>query len=160
MTLGEECQLHAEGWSEPFAVITGGEPMLQLIKAEGVAFLRELRRHGFKTAIETNGTREIPEEVRDLLDHVTVSPKALVSEGGDSSHLVTLEGDDLKVVFPTPFSLETLTSMGASFAHCFLQPKDEGDESKNNANLQAAIEAAAALGWRVSLQTHKHVGLP
>jgi 7-carboxy-7-deazaguanine synthase len=125
-----------------FVVCTGGEPLLQL---DG-ALLEELHRHGFEVAIETNGTLPVP----DGVDWVCVSPKA-------GAELVTTRGDELKLVFPQegaePHRFEQL-----GFQHFFLQPMD-GPERE--ANTTAALHYCLSHPrWRLSLQTHKLLGIP
>lgn len=140
-------------------VLTGGEPMLQLRRDKGQAFVHALRREGYTTALETNGTQVVPE---GLVDHITVSPKGLAGQGADDEHLIHLTGDDLKVVWPTPFTMRQLAAWAPGFRHLYLQPKDVGNDARNTEHLHAAIEACHHLGpaWRVSIQTHKFVGLP
>lgn len=146
------------GWSRPAAVITGGEPLLQLRRSEGVEFLHRLRDRGVFVAVETNGTQRIPAEVLALLGHVTVSPKGLVGRGGDSDHIVQRVGTDFKVVVPCPFEVGTLQELAQGFDHQFVQPKDEDGDPLHNR--QVAIDLARRLGWRVSFQMHKLAGLP
>jgi 7-carboxy-7-deazaguanine synthase (Cx14CxxC type) len=124
-----------------FCVLTGGEPTLQLdfILAEF------LRRHGYYIAIETNGTREVDR----LIDWITVSPKA----GAD---LIQRSGDELKVVYPQEgLDLERLASL--DFKHFFIQPMDGPDVESNT---KAAVEYCMANPkWRLSMQTHKFLGI-
>ena len=125
-----------------FVVCTGGEPLLQLDEPLTAA----LHRAGFEIAIETNGTLLPPAGV----DWVCVSPKAGVE-------LVLRRGDELKLVFPqdgiAPESLE-----GLDFRHWFLQPMD-GPYRARNTEL-AVRYCLAHPRWRLSLQTHKLVGIP
>ena len=125
----------------PLVICTGGEPLLQLDEG-AVAALHE---EGFEVAVETNGTLEAP----DGLDWICVSPKA----GAD---LVQRQGDELKLVYPQeaapPDSFEEL-----EFAHFFLQPMD-GPRREQNTRL--AVEYCLAHPrWRLSLQTHKYLGI-
>jgi 7-carboxy-7-deazaguanine synthase (Cx14CxxC type) len=124
-----------------FVVFTGGEPLLQMDEALTSA----LHTRNFFVAVETNGTQPLPRGV----DWVCVSPKA-----GASLQLTS--GDELKLVFPQlvaqPENFSELT-----FAHFFLQPMD-GDE--RDANTERAIAYCLAHPkWRLSLQTHKFLGL-
>lgn len=128
----------------PLVVCTGGEPLLHLDAELIVA----LKRRGFEVAVETNGTQAAP----GGLDWVCVSPKA-------NAPLRLTGGDELKLVFPQaepdshPSKFEALT-----FRHFFLQPLD-GPERE--ANTRLAVEYCLAHPqWRLSLQTHKLVGLP
>jgi 7-carboxy-7-deazaguanine synthase len=123
-------------------VCTGGEPLLQLDQPLIEAFHQE----GFEIAVETNGTRLPPNGI----DWICVSPK----EGAD---LILLAGNELKLVFPQqgsdPSDFEFL-----SFDHFFLQPMD-GPEREANTNL-AIHYCLQNPKWRLSLQTHKLLGIP
>jgi 7-carboxy-7-deazaguanine synthase len=125
----------------PYVVCTGGEPLLQLDDA-AVAALHDA---GFEVAIETNGTLPVPSGV----DWVCVSPKA-------GARLVQQSGDEIKLVYPQadarPEAFEAL-----SFTHFFLQPMDGPDRERNT---QRALEYCLAHPkWRLSLQTHKSLGI-
>jgi len=125
-----------------FVVCTGGEPLLQLDESLTAA----LHASGFEIAIETNGTLLPPPGI----DWVCVSPKAGVE-------LALGWGDELKLVFPQeglpPESLEDL-----NFRHWFLQPMDGPDRARNT---ELAVRYCLAHPrWRLSLQTHKLVGIP
>lgn len=129
------------GTARRFVVFTGGEPLLQL----DAALLDAVHALGFKAAIETNGTLPaLPQ-----LDWVCVSPKA----GAD---LVQRRGDELKLVFPQP-GLDPTTLVGLDFRHFLLQPMD-GPERL--ANTEAAIDYCLHHPqWRLSVQTHKMIGI-
>jgi 7-carboxy-7-deazaguanine synthase (Cx14CxxC type) len=123
-------------------VCTGGEPLLQLDRPLVDAF----HEAQFGIAVETNGTQQAP----DGLDWICVSPKA-------GAPLVLDAGDELKLVFPQesapPEAFEQLR-----FRHFFLQPMD-GPQLAHNTQL--AIEYCKAHPkWRLSLQTHKFLGIP
>jgi 7-carboxy-7-deazaguanine synthase len=125
-----------------FVVCTGGEPLLQLDSE----LLQALHGEGFEIAVETNGT--LPP--LDGIDWLCVSPKA-------GAELVVTSGDELKLVFPQagaePDQFEQL-----GFRHYFLQPMD-GPERE--ANTSAALQYCLAHPrWRLSLQTHKLLGIP
>ena len=131
-----------DGSATPLIVCTGGEPLLQL----DAPLLAAFHDVGFEVAIETNGTLAAPEGV----DWVCVSPKA-------DAPLVLKAGDELKLVYPQtgaePADYERL-----DFDHFFLQPMDGPDVARN-------IELAADYcrrhpHWRLSLQTHKLIGIP
>lgn len=130
------------GAAKALVVFTGGEPLLQLDE-ELVGTLHEF---GFEVAIETNGTRSAP----DGVDWVCVSPKA-------HSELVLRAGDELKLIFPQRGAEPPLYE-DLSFEHFFLQPMD-GPERDLNTRLavQYCLEHPQ---WRLSLQTHKLLGLP
>jgi 7-carboxy-7-deazaguanine synthase len=128
--------------NQPFVVCTGGEPLLQVDEP----LLDALHRMGFEIAIETNGTQPVPAGV----DWVCVSPKA-------DAALVVPRGDELKLVFPQsgaePSRYETL-----EFKHFYLQPMDGPEREANTA---AALRYCLAHPrWRLSLQTHKLLGIP
>ncbi len=123
-------------------VCTGGEPLLQL---DG-ALVAALKNAGFRVAIETNGTLRAPAG----LDWICVSPKA-------GAPLAQDRGDELKLVFPqagaAPPDYERL-----EFDHFFLQPMDGPARA---ANTQLAVDYCLAHPrWRLSLQTHKILGIP
>jgi 7-carboxy-7-deazaguanine synthase len=124
-----------------FVVCTGGEPLLQL--DDGL--LAALHSRRFRVAVETNGTRAVPPGV----DWVCVSPKA-------GAALAVVRGDELKLVYPQagtqPERYEHL-----DFAHYFLQPMD-GPELARNTQLAVAY-CTAHPRWRLSLQTHKLIGI-
>ena len=125
-----------------FVVCTGGEPLLQL----DAPLVRALHAEGFAIAVETNGTRLAPPG----LDWTCVSPKA-------GAELVLVQGDELKLVYPQagaePERFETL-----AFEHFFLQPMDG---PARDANTEAALRYCLAHPrWRLSLQTHKLLGIP
>lgn len=126
----------------PYVVCTGGEPLLQLDDELIEAF----HSFGFEVAIETNGTRPAPEGV----DWICVSPKA-------DAGIVITKGDELKLVYPQPKAMpERFENL--KFQHFFLQPMDGADREKNTA---LAIEYCLKHPqWRLSLQTHKLIGIP
>ncbi len=124
-----------------FVVCTGGEPLLQLDRAAIDAF----HDIGFAVAVETNGTQEPPPG----LDWICVSPKA-------RAELILLRGNELKLVFPQPgLDPESLSEL--SFEHFFLQPMDGPNLEENT---RAALAYCLAHPrWRLSLQTHKVLGI-
>lgn len=126
---------------QPMVVCTGGEPLLQLDDHLIEAF----HARGFFVAIETNGTKLAP----DGTDWICVSPKA-------GAPLVLTEGDELKLVYPQegaePHHFEHLC-----FRHFFLQPMDCAEREKNTRlAVRYCLEHPR---WRLSLQTHKYLGL-
>lgn len=123
-----------------FVVLTGGEPLLQ-VDADLIA---ALHRQGFTVAVETNGTQPVP----DGIDWVAVSPKA-------GAPLKVSGGSELKLVFPQPENRPS-DFEHLDFEHFFLQPKDE--EGVNNTRL--AVEFCLKHPrWKLSLQTHKLIGI-
>lgn len=125
-----------------YAVLTGGEPMMQIDDA----LVDALHDQGFEIAVETNGTLEVHEGI----DWICVSPKA----GAD---LVQHRGHELKVVFPQDgHNLSELEAL--DFGHFFLQPMDGPDIVENT---RAATRwCLAHPQWKLSLQTHKLIGIP
>ena len=126
----------------PLVVCTGGEPMLQL--DEGI--VAALHEAGFQVAVESNGT--IPAVAG--IDWLCISPKA-------NAELVQQSGDELKLVYPQVGG-EPERYAALHFRHFFLQPMD-GPEVQRNTEL-AARYCLQHPQWRLSLQTHKLVGLP
>jgi 7-carboxy-7-deazaguanine synthase len=128
--------------SRPYVVCTGGEPLLQL----DTALVEALHHEGFDVGVETNGTQPAPPG----LDWVCMSPKAGAST-------VLEAGDELKLIFPQdgapPSAFEHLP-----FTHFFLQPMDGPQRDENT---RAAVEYCLKdPQWRLSLQTHKFLGIP
>jgi len=130
---------------KPYVVFTGGEPTLQL---DG-ALIDAVHAHGFEIAIETNGTLPVPAGV----DWVCVSPKF-------GSELVQTTGQELKVVVPQlGQNLDALAQL--DFEHYFVQAMDDADPKKKARNLQVAIDTCLNKPkWRLSVQTHKVIGMP
>lgn len=126
----------------PYVVCTGGEPLLQL----DALLIEALHARGFLIAVETNGTRPAPPG----LDWITVSPKA-----GAELNLVV--GDELKLIYPQPGAEPELFEPLA-FIHRFLQPCDGPNFEENVA--RAVAYCLAHPQWRLSLQTHKLIGIP
>jgi 7-carboxy-7-deazaguanine synthase len=125
-----------------FVVCTGGEPLLQLDADLVGAFHVE----GFEVAVETNGTVEPPPGI----DWLCVSPKA-------EAPLVVRGGDELKLVFPQA-GADPSRFEGLEFAQFFLQPMDgPAREANTAAALRYCLEHPR---WRLSLQTHKLLGIP
>jgi 7-carboxy-7-deazaguanine synthase len=127
----------------PLVVCTGGEPLLQL----DAPAVDALHAAGFEVAVETNGTQPAPPG----LDWICVSPKA-------NAPLVLTEGDELKLVYPqTEPEAQPERFAGLSFRHFFLQPMDGPAVAENT---EAAIAYCLAHPrWRLSVQTHKVVGI-
>jgi 7-carboxy-7-deazaguanine synthase (Cx14CxxC type) len=127
--------------NERFVVCTGGEPLLQLDDD----LVSALHTRGFEVAVETNGTRVAPEEI----DWICVSPKA-------GAPLVQKDGNEIKLVFPQPDAPpEQFESL--DFDHFFLQPMD-GPVVEENTRL-AIDYCMKHPRWRLSVQTHKILGL-
>ena len=132
-----------EAGGVPYVVCTGGEPLLQL----DAAAIDALHAAGFEVGVESNGTIEAP----DGIDWLCISPKG-------AAELVQRSGDELKLVYPQvepeaqPSCFEELP-----FQHFFLQPLDD---PRREANTRRAVEYCLAHPrWRLSLQTHKLIGI-
>ncbi|HEY1605684.1 MAG TPA: 7-carboxy-7-deazaguanine synthase [Allosphingosinicella sp.] len=126
----------------PLVVVTGGEPMLQL----DPALLDALHDQGFEIAVETNGTLAAPAGI----DWICVSPKA-------GTEMVQRRGNELKLVWPQQ-GIDPEPLLALDFDHFLIQPKDC---LERDAALGAAIDYVMANPrWKLSLQTHKLLGLP
>lgn len=127
--------------ARPFVVFTGGEPLLQL----DAALLAALHARGWEVAVETNGTQPVPPGI----DWICVSPKA-------GTRLLVQHGNELKLVYPQPgIAPECFTEL--DFTYFFLQPMD-GPDLKENTQL-ALDYCKSHPRWRLSLQTHKILGI-
>lgn len=138
----EESGLAGSGRGKRFVVCTGGEPLLQL----DAALIEALHAGRFEVAVETNGTIAAPAG----LDWICVSPKA-------GTRLVQRSGDELKLIYPQadadPTEFEALP-----FKHFFLQPMDGPSRAVNTElALRCCLDRPQ---WRLSLQTHKFLGIP
>jgi 7-carboxy-7-deazaguanine synthase (Cx14CxxC type) len=134
----------AESGGKRFVVCTGGEPLLQI----DAALIAALRAQGFEIAVETNGTISAPPGI----DWICVSPKA-------ATELVQRSGDELKLVFPqVEVEADPAQFEGLAFTHFFLQPMD-GPRREGNTQL-ALVYCLEHPRWRLSLQTHKLLGIP
>jgi len=129
------------GAAHRHVVFTGGEPLLQL----DAALVAAVRALGFESAVETNGTLAAPEGI----DWICVSPKA-------GAPLVQRGGEELKLVFPQP-GLPPDGLEGLAFRHFFLQPMDGPAVAENTA--AAVAYCLANPRWRLSVQTHKVIGI-
>ena len=129
------------GGGTPYVVCTGGEPLLQL----DAALIDALHAQGFEIAIESNGTLPAPAGI----DWICISPKT-------GAEFVQQRGDELKLVFPQsgadPAAYEHLP-----FTHFYLQPMDSPARAANTA--AAIAYCLAHPRWRLSVQTHKDLGL-
>lgn len=130
-----------ESSDEKFVVCTGGEPLLQLDEP----LIEALHNLGFSVAVETNGTKPAPRSI----DWICVSPKA-------GAPLVQTSGDEIKLVFPQPNAMPELFEE-MEFENFFLQPLD-GASVEENTKL-AVDYCMHHPQWRLSLQTHKLLGI-
>ena len=133
----------------PLIVLTGGEPSLW-IDEEFVMGLKKMT--GKRIAIETNGTRPLPHGI----DWVTLSPKSGIGDSGDALVVLT-RCDELKVVY---LGQDLSQYDNIETAHRYLQPCWTDDESTRLRNLQATVHAVMDNPqWRLSLQTHRILGI-
>lgn len=143
---GAAAAMWGEGQDGRFIVLTGGEPMLQIDDA----LIDALHAEGFFIAMESNGT--LPAHAG--IDWVCISPKA-------GSDVVQRSGSELKLVWPQA-GIDPADLRRWDFAHFLIQPMDSysGDASARAANLSAAIDFVLAHPeWRLSVQTHKAIGV-
>jgi 7-carboxy-7-deazaguanine synthase (Cx14CxxC type) len=139
-------QAVATQWTGPdehrLVVCTGGEPLLQL----DPPLIAALHAAGFEIALETNGTLPVP----DGVDWICVSPKAQAT-------VVQTRGQELKLVYPQK-DVDPARFEGLDFERFFLQPMDGPD--REAATAAAVAYCLAHPRWRLSVQTHKYLGLP
>ncbi len=132
---------HCAEYAQPYVVFTGGEPLLQLDSD----LLMALKQQGFETGIETNGTLAVP----DGIDWLCVSPKA-------GSSLVVTQGNELKLVVPQQ-GIDPSNFVNLDFDYFFIQAMD-GIEKQ--ANIRYALAYCLKFPqWRLSIQTHKLLGI-
>jgi 7-carboxy-7-deazaguanine synthase len=125
-----------------YVVLTGGEPLLQIDES----LIKAVHAHGFTIAVETNGTLAAPAAI----DWICVSPKA-------GTQLIQRSGQELKLVYPQP-GAEPEAFEHLEFQNFFLQPMDGPNRARNT---QLAIAYCLENPrWRVSLQSHKLMGIP
>ena len=134
--------LWPENHAHRYVVFTGGEPLLQL----DTGLLDAMHARGFEVAVETNGTLPAPAGI----DWICVSPKA-------GNPLQQRAGSELKLVFPQT-EIDPAEMEGLDFSHFFLQPMDGPEQAANT--LAAIRYCLAHPRWRLSLQTHKLLGIP
>ena len=140
-TIERVWQEKVNGGGSPYVVFTGGEPALQIDSR----LLCYLKGRGFECAIETNGTLELPPEI----DWITVSPKS-------RTNLRVTAGNELKLVFPQ-IDLLPEELINLDFDNFFLQPMDSLNYEEN---LKTAVQYCLVNPkWRLSLQTHKIIGI-
>lgn len=131
----------AEAAGNRYTVLTGGEPLLQV----DAPLVQALRARGFEIGVETNGTIDPPEG----MDWICVSPKA-------GAELVVRRGNELKLVYPQADAAPE-AFVDLAFERFSLQPMDGPDVVENTAR---AIEYCLRHPqWRLSLQTHKTLGI-
>lgn len=147
----DRMQQEARQANAHFVVLTGGEPSLYVDQA----LVETLHTEGYQIAIETNGTRPLPPGI----DWVTLSPKDAFCTGAE---IVLPSCDELKVVYAenSPLFTEGEPYPAIQAQHRLVQPCDVGDAERNAAILKNATAwCMAHPAWRLSLQTHKLLGI-
>ncbi|MDF7673681.1 7-carboxy-7-deazaguanine synthase [Acetobacteraceae bacterium ESL0709] len=135
-------QQYSSDYDNRYVVFTGGEPLLQL----DIPLIRAMKTQGFTIAVETNGTIKVPHGI----DWICVSPKPGLP-------LLQTEGSELKLVYPQK-NLPPSLFEHMNFDHFWLQPKDSPQQTE--AIAQAVHYCQVHPQWRLSLQTHKLIGIP
>ncbi len=130
------------GRENRLVVITGGEPLLQL----DAPLIDALHARGFSIAVESNGTLVPP----DGVDWLCVSPKA-------DAPVAAVKGQELKLVYPQ-IGVDPAAFAHLDFERFYLQPMDGPDRAANTA--AAVAYCLSHPQWRLSVQTHKYLGLP
>ena len=128
--------------SEPYVVCTGGEPLLQMDEA----LIKAIHKAGFEIGLETNGTMIPP----DGIDWICVSPKA-------NADLILKNGNELKVVYPQ-CGMNPRVHEKLKFDHFFIQPMDGINQKENIKRSEKFVLDHPK--WKLSLQTHKILGIP
>ena len=129
---------------KPFIVITGGEPLLQVDQI----LIDQLHQHKFEIAIETNGTKAAP----DNIDWICMSPKA-------NAPIILSAGHELKLVYPQADLMPEKVA-DLEFDFFYLQPMDDSDPVISQQNIKNAIDYCLKHPqWKLSLQTHKLLGI-
>lgn len=135
------CDLYPQDQPNPYVVCTGGEPALQVDES----LVKALQERGFEVAIETNGTHPLPAS----LDWVCMSPKA-------NTAIIIKSGDELKIVIPQK-GIDPKNFENYDFKHFYVQAmeSEQWDE-----NIQYAVRYAMDHPlWKLSIQTHKYLGI-
>jgi 7-carboxy-7-deazaguanine synthase (Cx14CxxC type) len=131
-----------ENEKKPYLVCTGGEPLLQMDDE----FISTVHRSDFEIGIETNGTKIPPEGI----DWICVSPKA-------NAEFILKKGHELKIVFPQS-GMNPRQYQDLDFDHFFIQPMDGSNQGENIEKSKEFVVKNPK--WKLSLQTHKILGIP
>ena len=127
---------------QPFVILTGGEPMLQ-VDSE---LIEELKNNNVYIAIETNGSLAVPESI----DWITVSPK--------DDQYIQKKGHELKLVYPSLVKPDSITN--TKFSYYYLSPCMVNKEEDSKKNLENAILYCMQYPkWKLSIQTQKYLGI-
>ena len=128
--------------SLPYVILTGGEPLLQIDDK----LIRNIHEAGFEIGLETNGTLNPP----DGIDWICVSPKA-------NTDLILVKGNELKVVYPQS-GINPKIYEKMQFEHFFIQPMDGTNQQKTTKKSKDFVMKNPV--WKLSIQTHKILGIP
>jgi 7-carboxy-7-deazaguanine synthase (Cx14CxxC type) len=129
---------------KPFVVLTGGEPLLQVDDE----LVKALHKYHFEIAVETNGTKAAPA----YIDWICMSPKA-------NAPIILDKGQELKLVYPQPDLMPEKVA-NLEFDFFYLQPMDDPDPEVSQQNIKQAVAYCLANPqWKLSLQTHKLLGI-
>jgi len=128
--------------TEPYVICTGGEPLLQMDEA----LIKAIHKAGFEIGLETNGTMIPP----DGIDWICVSPKA-------NADLILKNGNELKVVYPQ-CGMNPRVHEKLKFDHFYIQPMDGINQTENIKRSEKFVLDHPK--WKLSLQTHKILGIP
>lgn len=143
----EEILTEIAKYPAPLVVVTGGEPSLQLTES----LVDAIHGIGKRVAVETNGTHPLPSNV----DWITCSPKAAFV--GPTGCVMLQRASELKVVYD---GLHEVSDYGIEADYYYLQPCDVGDHIRNQEILRETIDYILRHPkWRLSLQTHKLIGV-
>jgi len=143
------CQHLLQFWPQdartnPFVVLTGGEPLLQVDDA----LIQALHSQQFEIAVETNGTKTAPANI----DWICMSPKA-------NAPIILDSGHELKLVYPQPELMPEKVA-NLDFKYFYLQPMDDKDPQVTQNNIKQAVDYCLKNPqWSLSLQTHKLLGI-
>lgn len=147
-------------FEKKMVVFTGGEPTMQLRKAEAVGLIEKLLNIGWIVSIETNGLNGFEEcPVLETIynhenGHITMSPKLLKNDLS-IDHIKLRKGTDLKVICPSNLPIEELDKF--EFDYKFFQPMDSQDGTNGISLIEDTLYLCKKYGWRLSCQTHKLV---
>ena len=151
-----------KGWKSKTVVFTGGEPTLQLKSSDGEYLVKVLLQENWNVCIETNGTMSLDDcSALNLIykaknGHITMSPKML-KNSESIEHIKLTKGTDLKIITPSNIPINKFVEM--EFKNFYLQPLDNKDGSIGLSNLENAIHLCQKYGFKISIQTHKLIGL-
>lgn len=163
--LANEVQRLSNRWQHRCVIVlTGGEPMLQLATEHGAEFIGMIS--GMATGgvwIETNGTIQIPWHVAEVFaskTNITVSPKALAAHPGSLDNIKIRSGNELKLLWPNSYDIDDVAVLCKGFHSVSVQIVDgSGKTALEAIEYIRKLSKRAKLPVRLSVQTHKHLGI-